>query len=483
MSIHRPLVLGLILSLAAVAGQAAASEFAQKLAAWQGGAAPAPMPEAPPAAVQPPAAPLPAPTRTTAPSNNLRSYPPQPSGHIPGCTTCGHGPSFIGPTHDGLGGCGLGGYGCGPLGCGLFAGNCHPGDPCAGDSPWCCQTLVWARFEVLMWWRQGRDHPPLVTSDPVTEDSTTAGILPDAEILFGGGRVGSNMQAGGRFDVGWWTDPRQCWGIGWRFYGLGQDSTGFSINSLQNPVLAIPFVDATAGTNEALLVAYPGLRTGSIAIDANSEVLGNDVYGRFLICRDCDSRLDFITGWHMSRINDSLTIRSSSTITEVGGNIPVGTVTDIRDDFRARNEFHGGILGLLWERDCGCWNTQLLARMSLGSMYEETSIRGSTSIAVPGLPVDTDDSGLFAADSNSGTFSRSEFTAVTEVGLRLGYRWNNCTQLSVGYTFIYWNDIANAPDAIDTSVGTTAGGDRPRFAFEHSDYWVQGINLGFVREF
>ncbi|HZN35389.1 MAG TPA: BBP7 family outer membrane beta-barrel protein [Pirellulaceae bacterium] len=480
MSIHRPLILSLLALLALTAG-GRSSDFSDRLSAWQGGASAAPTPAAPPISAAPrmEAAPAPA-APAPRPSNAPRAYAPEPSGHLSGPTTCGQGPSFIGPTCDGVAGC------CGPAGCGgqgghFHGGFCHGGSDCCDYSAWCCHPLVWARFDVLLWWRQGRDYPPLVTTDPVNEPSTTAGILPDATILFGGDRVASNMAVGGRFDIGTWTDPRQCWGIGWRFFGIGQDSTDFSINSLQNPVLAIPFTDANSDTNDALLIAYPGLRTGSIGVRGSSEVLGNDVYGRFLLCRDCDSRLDFITGWNYTRVNDSVTIRSSATVTEIGGNIPVGTVTDIRDDFRAHNEFNGGILGLLWERNCGCWSTQLMGRMSLGSNFEETSIRGSTQIASPGLPAQTDDQGLFAADTNSGVFSRSEFTAITEIGLRLAYRCNNCTQLTVGYTFMYWNDIATASDAIDTFIGSEA--QRPRFAFEHSDFWVQGISLGFSREF
>ena len=38
-------------------------------------------------------------------------------------------------------------------------------------------------MDVLLWWREGRDLPPLVTTDPTSEDSTTAGVLPDATIL------------------------------------------------------------------------------------------------------------------------------------------------------------------------------------------------------------------------------------------------------------------------------------------------------------
>ena len=327
---------------------------------------------------------------------------------------------------------------------------------------------------------KARDLPPLVTTDPTTEDSTTAGILPNATILFGDGRESSQMQAGGRFDIGFWCDERQCTGIGNRFFGLGRDDMRFQIDSLDEPVLAIPFIDADASANEALLVAYPGLLSGSIDVQGSSEVLGNDLYARFLICRDCDSRLDFITGWHFSRINDDLRIRSRSTVTEVGGSIPIGTQTDVFDRFDTRNEFHGAILGLVHEYECHCWSWQTLARISLGSMNQRVIIDGQTTIAVPDEDPEITAGGLFTnPDTNIGEFERSEFTAVTEVGLSLAYHVGPCTKLSVGYSFIYWSDVLRPGDQIDTSVGE----DRPQFRFDRGDYWVQGVNLGFVREF
>ncbi|HMC12591.1 MAG TPA: BBP7 family outer membrane beta-barrel protein, partial [Pirellulaceae bacterium] len=343
--------------------------------------------------------------------------------------------------------------------------------------------LVWTRFEVLLWWRQGRDYPPLVTTDPTTESSTTAGILPDAQTLFGGGRVGTNMQAGGRIDFGFYLNPTQTVGFGDRVFGLGRDSSEFRVSSNNVPVLAIPFHDVASGANDALLVAYPGLRTGAITITGSSSLIGNDVYGRFLLCRDCKSRLDFITGWNYTRVADDVAIRSRSTVTEIGGNIPVGTVTNIADFFTTRNEFNGGILGLQWQRCCDVWTTQVLGRMSLGNMHETLLINGSTSIASPGQATQTTGTGLFAAASNGGRHSRNEFTAITEIGYNLGYRFAPCTQLNIGYSLLYWNDILAPANNIDTSIGTNGTTTRPVVNFRHSDFWVQGLNLGITKEF
>ena len=68
-------------------------------------------------------------------------------------------------------------------------------------------------------------------------------------------------------------------------------------------------------------MAYPGLRTGLINVFTGSSILGNDVYFKFLLCQDCIHRIDFITGWNYTRLNDDLQIRSRQTVTETGGTL------------------------------------------------------------------------------------------------------------------------------------------------------------------
>ncbi len=498
MTIERTKFIGLLASLLLAAGQSSGADFNERFAAWQGNGPSMPRR----ASAQVPVAPQPGPTVQAAPAapapsnqrilSNVYSAP----AHTPdynnpwtssNCASCSHGATFE-PVSDQFGTCDYLGGGnalsCGPGGCG-GCGACGPCGGAGGTQEWgdlCSNPLVWLKLDTLLWWRQGRDLPPLVTTDPTTESSTTAGILPDARILLDG-RVATNMTAGGRVDFGFFIDPRQCAGYGFRTWGLGRDSSEFRVRSSDEPVLAIPFFDFDAGANDALLIAYPGLRSGVVTVTGSQSIFGNDVYGRYLLCRDCNNRLDFITGWHYSRIADNLDIRSRSTVTEIGGTIPVNTRTTITDQFAARNEFNGGILGLQWQRSCGVWTTQLLGRMSLGNMHETMNISGSTRIAVPGQPVSNTSGGIFSATSNSGRFSRDEFTAITELGFNLGYRFNCCTQLNIGYTFMYWNDILSSGSGIDTGIGDDNGTARPQFAFRHSDFWVQGLSLGLTREF
>ncbi len=522
MRIQRISVVGLLASILFAAGAARGQDFNERYAAWQGRAPMArPMPQgmvpqgmapqgmapqvmAPPLASADPevggeAEAIPAPGTGRAGSQRILGDVYNAPQHTPNynapwtssaCASCYHNPTFEpagdqygtcnfaggGPLFGSFGGCG----GCGACGACKAGGSCGPDlmDGCGGS---CCNTLVWLRLETLLWWRQGRDFPPVVTTDPATESSTTAGVLPDAHVLFGGGRAGTNMQAGGRVDFGTFLNTAQTVGIGDRFFGLGRDSSEFRVSSRDVPVLAVPFHDFDAGVNDAVLVAYPGLRTGNISVISSSSIIGNDVYTRILLCRDCINRWDFITGWNYTRVADEVALRTSTTIIS-DPTLPAGTVVTTLDRFRTTNNFNGGILGLQWQRNCGYWTWQALGRMSIGNMHEVIQIDGQS--AVNGTVSSNPAGGIFTRGSNIGRHARNEFTAITEVGLNLGYRFAPCTTLNVGYTFMYFNDVLSPANNIDTGVGTGSSGiTHPLVPFRHSDFWVQGINLGITKEF
>ena len=56
--------------------------------------------------------------------------------------------------------------------------------------------------------------------------------------------------------------------------------------------------------------------------------------------------------------------------------------------------------------------------------------------------------------------------------------------LSVGYSLIYWDNVALAGEQVDSDIDFSdfpaSYGSRPRFEFENSSLWVQGIDLGLV---
>src|SRR5690606_32882441 len=133
----------------------------------------------------------------------------------------------------------------------------------------------------------------------------------------------------------------------------------------------------------------------------------------------------------------------------------------VRDSFSTENQFHGGTLGFEASRSCDCWTLDLMARVSLGNMHQSVDIDGSTVTEVNGVIGPTLNGGLFAQESNIGSYSRNKFAAVPEVQLRLSRQFSDCWQASAGYSFIYWSDVLHAGDQIDRNVNLSQLGPFP----------------------
>jgi hypothetical protein len=59
-------------------------------------------------------------------------------------------------------------------------------------------------------------------------------------------------------------------------------------------------------------------------------------------------------------------------------------------------------------------------------------------------------------------------------------------KVTAGYTLLYWSNVARPSDQIDTNINPTqlppgplTGNPLPQAKFISSDYWVQGLTVGF----
>jgi len=336
----------------------------------------------------------------------------------------------------------------------------------------CGPRLWWLDVDFTFGWRRGKGYPTLVTGEP-------DGVLPDAEVLYKAGQETSQMNPGMQLNFGTWIDHCEVTGVGGRFWFLGKDSGDFFVDSTMEPVIARPFFDIDNERQDALLVAFPGLRTGSLRVQATNEVLGADAYVRMLLMKTCYGRIDAIGGYTFSRINDEFRIVSNTTALVDDGGIVEGTTFRIEDSFTTHNEFHGGTLGMMWERNCCGWTWNVAGKIGLGNMRQTAIVNGFNSVTVPGAATVTEEGGLLTAATNIGELSRDEFCVVPELNLSLAYQIRPCLSLSIGYNFMYWSDVLRPGDIIDTSIDTDGDLEtRPLLAFNSSNYWVQGLNLG-----
>ena len=449
-------------------------------------------------------------------------------GHLDGQITMGHGhgtpinglPSYDGEvvysdgSYDGScdsmscdggcdGGCdSMSCGGCGTAGCSMCGELASPNawKPCV---TLCVPQDGWVSFEYLAWYQDGLDLPPLVTSSIGTGvPATQAGVLGQAttQTLFGGDDVLTDNFDGGRLRFGVWLDKCHTWGLGADFFRIGTEREGFSATSTGSPTLSRPFFNTETNLEDAQIVAFPGILTGTVSAVATSRLTGAGVHFRHLrdCCEGCTSglfcgckghfcsRTETIFGYRGLELEESITVTENLVSSGTGD---AGSF-DIVDRFETRNQFNGFDIGMTNRRVRGFWSLDTRIQLALGNNRQTVRVNGSTEITDPATTpnVQTFAGGLLTqSPGNIGQFTQDEFAVVPEFGATLGYQLTDRLRATVGYTFIYWSNVVRPGDQIDTDVNpnlippqTTpiVGAARPTFDFDTTDYWVQGISVG-----
>jgi len=378
--------------------------------------------------------------------------------------------------------------------CGMGDGPCNIGcDSCREPSCFLqpCDRF-WFRSEYLMWWGKSVDLPPLATTSPLGTLQDQAGVLgqPGTSVLFGGGNGDLGLRSGGRFTLGGWLDPCKDVGFEATYLFLGNHAVHYNQSSQGEMILARPFRNAVSGLEDAALIAFPNVQTGSINIRAGSELESVDLLFRKTVFQQCNRRLQFLYGYRYGRLAEDIAIDESSTYTSQVGTIPVGTVMQTSDLFDVRNEFHGAEIGFSTEVRYCRWTLGLLAKLALGSTRSRATIDGSTVVAVPGQPSVTYDGGLLALPTNMGHYQQNNFSVMPELGVTLGYDLTPRLKATFGYTFLYWSQVARPADQIDLDINTSqfppgdlSGIASPEMSFVTGDFWAQGLSFGLDYRF
>ncbi|MBN2472963.1 MAG: BBP7 family outer membrane beta-barrel protein [Pirellulales bacterium] len=370
---------------------------------------------------------------------------------------------------------------------------------------------LWMRLDYLLWWTKGSRLPPLVTTSPVGDPP---GILGQAntETLFGGGLINGGASSTYRLTLGYWLDACQTRGVEFEYFDLGKSSARFTQTSSGNPVLARPYDDVVSQGPSSEVIAYPGTAVGEVDARAFSYFGALGVaYRRNWLCRRsccggcgddrcgrptcCDRRrtfrLDWTAGYRHYRLIDEVSVHEVVVSTNQGGQLPIGTMFDIRDRFHTANYFHGAELGLIGSVQRGRWSMEMLAKMALGNNRREIAIDGSSVITVPGDNPVPYDAGLLALSSNVGRYASNDIVVIPQFGIELGYQVTDGLRCYLGYDLIFWSRVAQAGDQIDLAVNpalipppvTPQGEIRPLFELSQADFWAQGINLGLELQF
>jgi hypothetical protein len=389
---------------------------------------------------------------------------------------------------------------CGDSGSCLIAENgCN--STCELNCGWGCVPIfapledrLWVSAEYLAWWNKPADLPALVTTSPIDTPLNQAGVLgqPETSILFGGGNLNQGVSSGGRITLGYWLNPCQDFGLEIVYTFLGNKSTGFNQTSQGDPILARPFFNVNPGSirQDADIVAYPNYFTGSLDVSIANEFQSIEVLSRRTLIQNCNRQLDFLIGGRYSRFAENLMINESSTSINQVTPVPIGTVTQITDQFSANNEFYGAEIGFAAKTKRCRLSMELLAKMAMGSTRSRVTVDGSTVVTVPTQTPITYSGGILALPTNIGAYDRNNFTVIPELGITMGYDITCRLKASVGYSFLYWSKVVRPGDQIDMNVnssqfppGTLSGVSAPVFNFTTTDFWTQGLNFGLDYSF
>jgi hypothetical protein len=389
--------------------------------------------------------------------------------------------------------------GCGDPGCRVL-------EPCCGLP----LNSLWWEADYLLWWTKGMAIPPLVTGG-----SSGALDASDLQILYGDSTILDDARSGFRVGLGSWLDPGHCWGIEGDYWMLGDATDHFraASNAAGAPSLFRPFFNvnprdengdfAPPAREDAEIVSTPEVLAGSVDVDSYSELLGAGFrFRRQLYCEtecvECgdpcgdpccapvlprSSRLDFLIGYRYAQLREGIQIRES-----LSSLLPAPEQGNfaILDDFATTNSFHGADLGVTWQRRCGPWRVDLLGKLALGGVEQSVVIDGQTTISGSVGDNGTFPGGLLAQETNIGTHRRRAFAMIPELGISLGYQLTPCLSARVGYNLFYWSRVVRPGEVIDLDVNpdllppqeSVAGAMRPRFEWQDTDFWAQGLRVG-----
>jgi hypothetical protein len=232
-------------------------------------------------------------------------------------------------------------FGCLVAAGGAFAQAEQPPGPVAGTEPVCADArpdpppaappaggALWFRGDYLLWKVNGYSVPALVGRIP-TQNAELIQAFPSSAItpLFGGGASGVNYdaQSGVRLDSGMWLGEARQFGLSIGFFQLETGRQHFRADSQGQQALGpVLFYDA-AYTEEAVLMdGVPGLREGTVTVDANQHLWGAEANAAYaLSAGGFLDRFELSAGFRYLQFSEGLQIRGTSQAIP-GGALPCG---------------------------------------------------------------------------------------------------------------------------------------------------------------
>jgi hypothetical protein len=357
---------------------------------------------------------------------------------------------------------------------------------------------IYGSAEYLLWWTKGQQMPALATIGSTADMPPGALGQPSTVEVLGDRNADTQVRSGARFTAGEWITADQTIGVEAGVFFLEPHSTRMGASSDGSVLLARPFfavgnvtlpdgTQQTLAQEDALIIANPGVSSGSIHMSTQNKFWGAEANARCNLCGDCFYRADLLAGFRFLELKDSLSIVS------VSDTIPPSGPTTVADVFHTVNQFYGGQVGAALNFCRGRWTLDFRGEFALGAIRRVAAIEGAT-IMTAGGTTSSVAGGLFVQPTNIGRHTSVAFGVVPELGVRANYQITRFLRAYTGYSFIYLaRNVAQPGDQIDRAVNVNqipalgrmplSGDARPAFGFQNTDFWAQGFDFGLELNF
>jgi len=364
------------------------------------------------------------------------------------------------------GSCGLGS--CGSTGCCPDANCPEPRCPDNGCKKDCKEKCVFIDAEYLYWWIR-----PAPLAVPVASNlNPTTGTVTN---LIGSQSLDFDPFSGVRLSVGGWLDSDRVLGVEVSGFVLEQHLVQRNANLTFTPA-APPnfiFVPITAPPSTVETLFFPPSVSGSVTLTQTARVWGAEANGVLNMYRNGGFEANLLGGFRYLGLEEQLNLFADNSL---GGFFTIAR----HDEFLTRNQFYGGQIGARADYRAGAWTLGISGRVALGDMSQVIDVRGGNIVAgtvgVGGIFAQTAATAAPGQQATIGVHQRDVFGVVPEGRFDVGYDLGRHTTFTVGYTFLYANDVVRPGNQLLAGIVQPI----PTPLFKSSDFWAQGVSAGLT---
>jgi hypothetical protein len=355
----------------------------------------------------------------------------------------------------------------------------------------------WDSDELLIWWNKAAPVPALVTASRGARPVLGA---PTTSVIVGGKAIDTQDSAGYRLAYGFSLNQEDTVGFEGRYFFLGTRTYSTSITDFGEDryhAIGLPFINANTGREGVLTLANTGYSSSLISVFTSSRVQGAEANFIGNLYAGGGLKVHALAGYRFFQANEGLRVESTYLRYPTPATNFYQTLGMIADQFDGHNEFHGGQVGMMVDAHRGPFYVEITGKAALGTNFEMVRIDGATHLVTAAYPVPLLQSfhgGVYAQGTNIGQYTRSVFAVVPEGIFKVGLKLGDRGRFYIGYNFLYLSDAVRPGDQIDRTVNPRQiplvalgrpyiGQDSPVPTLVRSDFWTQGLIIGFEARF